>query len=91
MEDGKRVKEEVSNDQRPSKFFTLTRVSLRLSCSQNQAPSTTNQDDHQAEFYKHYHEVAAKFDQEFLKKYNDDLDTTLIFVSSLYEGFMDTC
>ena len=62
----------------------LARVSLRFSCSQNQAPPPANQEDHQAKFYKYYHEVAMEFDKEFLKKYDDDLDTTLIFVSGVY-------
>ena len=31
-------------------------------------------------FYKHYHEEAGEYDKEFMKKYGEDLDTTLIFV-----------
>lgn len=37
--------------------------------------------DHQARFYEEYHKVADEYDKEFLKKYGEDLDTTLIFVS----------
>jgi hypothetical protein len=28
-----------------------------------------------------YHKVAEEYDKEFLKKYDEDLNTTLIFVS----------
>jgi hypothetical protein len=39
------------------------------------------QDDYQAQFYDHYRRVADEYDKDFLKKYEEDLDTTLIFVS----------
>ena len=39
------------------------------------------QDDHQARFYADYRKVADEYDKEFLGKYTEDLDTTLIFVS----------
>lgn len=34
-----------------------------------------------AQFYEHYHKLAEEFDEEFHKKHNEDLKTTLIFVS----------
>ena len=37
-------------------------------------------EDHQAEFYKDYRRVAEEYDREFLGKYGEDLNTTLIFV-----------
>ena len=42
------------------------------------------QEDHQARFYDQYHKVAEEYDKEFLKKHDEDLNTTLIFVSSLW-------
>ena len=39
------------------------------------------QKDHQAQFYADYRKVADEYDKEFLKKYDEDLNTTLIFVS----------
>lgn len=33
-----------------------------------------------AKFYDHYRKGADEYDKEFTKKYNDDLDVTLIFV-----------
>lgn len=41
------------------------------------------QEDHQARFYEDYHKVAEEYDKEFLKRYDEDLNTTLIFVSPL--------
>ena len=41
------------------------------------------QGDHRARFYEDYHKVAEEYDKEFLKKHDEDLNTTLIFVSSL--------
>jgi len=32
-------------------------------------------------FYKNYQREAEEYDREFMKKYDDDLNTTLIFVS----------
>lgn len=61
-------------------FSFPARVSLIFSCSKKQAPLPTAE-DHQAKFYKHYRRVSRVFDKEFLKKYDEDLDTTLIFVS----------
>ena len=34
-------------------------------------------------FYEDYRKVAEEYDKEFLKKYAEDLDTTLIFVSPM--------
>lgn len=32
------------------------------------------------QFYDDYHKVAGEHDKDFVKKHDDDLDTTLIFV-----------
>ena len=32
------------------------------------------------EFYKHYRKEAEEYDKDFMKKYDEDLNTTLIFV-----------
>ena len=39
------------------------------------------QEDHRAQFYEDYCKVAEEYDKEFLKKHDEDLNTTLIFVS----------
>ena len=39
------------------------------------------EEDHQAQFYEGYRKAAEEYDNEFLKKHGEDLDTTLIFVS----------
>ena len=61
-------------------LFSLTRVSLRLSLSPKR-DALPIQEDPQAEFYKNYRKVAEEYDKEFLKKHDEDLNTTLIFVS----------
>ncbi|KAF9780432.1 hypothetical protein BJ322DRAFT_292408 [Thelephora terrestris] len=45
---------------------------------QKQGMSSIEQ-EHQAKFYEDYRKVAQEFDKEFLKKYEEDLNTTLIF------------
>ena len=37
--------------------------------------------DSRADFFAVYHKEAAKFDRDYAKKYDEDLNTTLIFVS----------
>jgi hypothetical protein len=44
------------------------------------------QKGHQAKFYEHYRRVADEYDKEFLKKYEEDLDTTLILVSPVWNS-----
>jgi len=38
------------------------------------------QEDLRAEFYKRYRKEAEEYDKEFMKKHDEDLNTTLIFV-----------
>ena len=57
-----------------------TVLSLRRCCSEKQDTLPT-QENHEARFYADYGEVAEDYDKEFLKKYDEDLNTTLIFVS----------
>ena len=37
-------------------------------------------EDLRARFYNHYREEAEEYDKDFMKKYDEDLNTTLIFV-----------
>jgi hypothetical protein len=37
-------------------------------------------EDHRARFYAEYHKEAEEYDKEFMKQYDEDLNTTLIFV-----------
>ncbi|KAF9644475.1 hypothetical protein BDM02DRAFT_3079018, partial [Thelephora ganbajun] len=36
-------------------------------------------EDHRARFYEHYRKEAEEYDKEFMKKHDEDLNTTLIF------------
>ena len=50
-----------------------------------------NQEDHRARFFEHYRKEAEEYDREFMKKHDEDLNTTLIFVSfTLYLGYSCT-
>ena len=45
------------------------------------------QEDVRAKFYTHYRKEAKEHDKEFVKKHDDDLNTTLIFVGRVrYRG-----
>ena len=48
------------------------------------------QEDHRARFFEDYRKEAEEYDREFIKKYDEDLNTTLIFVSS-YEVLIRPC
>ena len=39
------------------------------------------QEDHRARFFEHYGKEAEEYDEDFMKKHDEDLNTTLIFVS----------
>ena len=39
------------------------------------------QEDHRAQFYENYRKIAEEYDKGFLKKHDEDLNTTLIFAS----------
>ena len=59
----------------------LTRFSLRPSDSEKEGELPADREDRQARFYQDYRKVAEEYDKDFLKKYDEDLNTTLIFVS----------
>ena len=49
-------------------------------CSQKTSLPPTAE-DYRARFYEVYRQEAEDYDKEFIKKYDEDLNTTLIFVS----------
>ena len=56
------------------------RISLRPPCNRKE-DILSAQEDYRSQFYKHYHKEAEEYDKEFMEKYEEDLNTTLIFVS----------
>ena len=50
----------------------------------------STQEDHRAQFFEDYRKEAEEYDREFMKKYDEDLNTTLIFVSFVW-GPVDPC
>jgi len=63
---------------RPSVCAQLKHCQHLYSQKQDTLPT---QEDHQAQFFEHYHKEAEDYDKEFMKKHDEDLNTTLIFVS----------
>jgi len=53
---------------------------FKPSCSQEKELLPT-QEDPRAKFYDMYRHEAEEYDRDFIKKYDEDLNTTLIFVS----------
>lgn len=66
-------------------FFALDYALLSPSCNRKQDVLSTHE-DYQAQFYKDYRKMAEEYDREFLKKYDEDLSTTLIFVSFVLQS-----
>jgi len=50
--------------------------------SQKPDPLST-QEDYRTKFYEIYRREAEEYDREFIKRYDEDLNTTLIFVRVL--------
>ena len=40
----------------------------------------STQEDHRARFYEQYRKEAREYDEDFTKKYHEDMGSTLIFV-----------
>ena len=47
----------------------------------------SDQEEYRTKFYEYYHKEAEEYDKEFVKKYDEDLNTTLIFVSFVHWYF----
>ena len=45
-------------------------------------------DDARLDFYAMYKKEAVEYDTDYVKKYDEDLNTTLIFVSCLYRSLL---
>jgi len=45
-------------------------------------------DDARLDFYAVYKKEAVEYDTDYVKKYDEDLNTTLIFVSGLYRSLL---
>ena len=53
-----------------------------VSYSQGQDPPP-KEEDYRTKFYELYRHESEEYDREFIKRYDEDLNTTLIFVRSL--------
>ena len=57
----------------------LRSISLHSALKEFFEPLKTN--DSRADFFAIYRKEAAEFDRDYVRKYDEDLNTTLIFVS----------
>ena len=57
-------------------------LDAKPSCSHKHDPPPT-QEDYRTKFYDVYRREAEEYDREFIKRYDEDLNTTLIFVCFL--------
>jgi len=73
----------VGNSASSYRIGKLSLVSPRsvfeLLCSQEELPPT--HESTRSKFYDVYRREAEEYDKEFIKKHDEDLNTTLIFVS----------
>ncbi|KAF9646404.1 hypothetical protein BDM02DRAFT_3188879 [Thelephora ganbajun] len=75
-----------ANENATPRYRSCTRVEERRKCSARRATGCPRrvvrsiQEDHRARFYEHYRKEAEEYGQEFMKKHEEDLNTTLIFV-----------
>lgn len=76
-----RVGNKLIYDRMGKDLSRLTKTLLTTWHSQRPGALST-QDGREARFYDHYRKVSEEYDKDFLKKYGEDLDTTLIFVGS---------
>ena len=53
-------------------------MAKRLYSRKEEPPS--GQEDYRTRFYERYRHEAEEYDREFIKRYDEDLSTTLIFV-----------
>jgi hypothetical protein len=78
-----RVEDRTFNCKKPGDFLRIKPRLLLLKPPHSPVQKTPpTQEDHRAHFYEDYRKVADEYDKEFLKKHDEDLNTTLIFVCS---------
>ena len=77
-------------DQTAEGYVLLRWLCQSLNPSQSQKEGPVPQQEYlRARFYRYYQREAEEYDREFMKKYDDDLNTTLIFVSAAHRP--NTC
>ena len=59
-------------------------ISLHSALKEYLEPLRTN--DSRTDFFAVYRKEAAEFDKDYVQKYDEDLNTTLIFVSGAIPG-----
>jgi len=80
---GRRVEvgERTTHNLRTGKFPLAPDLSVSKTARNSKLDPQPTQEDHRVRFFGHYRKEAEEYDKEFLEKYDEDLNTTLIFVS----------
>ena len=73
--------ERTTHNLRTGRFPLAPDLSVSKTARDRQQGAQPTQEDYRARFFEHYRKEAGEYDKEFLKKYDEDLNTTLIFVS----------
>ena len=71
----------ATHNLRTGKFPLAPDLSVSKTARNSKLDAQPTQEDHRTKFFEHYRKEADEYDKEFLKKYDEDLNTTLIFVS----------
>jgi len=92
-EEGEKVSPPLQIDPKWYVLYLTRFGSMPLNeCSFQDALSTFFQpiknDDARLDFYTMYKREATEYDTDYVKKYDEDLNTTLIFVSRLYHALL---
>ena len=66
------------------RFTTLCPVGYPNPSFRNRQGVESSHEGRRAKFYERYRKEAEDYDEEFMKKYEEDLDTTLIFVCCVH-------
>jgi hypothetical protein len=80
----------VLDNNQTGKFFHIDKISLRTFPSSTKQDVPPTREDREAGFYEDYRKVAEEYDKEFMKKHDEDLNTTLIFVSLSHGTLIDS-
>ena len=80
-------------DKQQTRRFSPASLRLQLpdSLHRKEEDPEPLQDGLRAEFYTHYRKEAEEYDKEFVKKHDEDLNTTLIFVSCVCAMEVHVC
>ena len=66
-------------------------MNITETCLSQKQDAHSTLEDVRSRFYEGYRKVSEEYDKDFNKRYDEDLNTTLIFVSVLVASFLMVC